>query len=144
MKKLSKFMMVVMVLSLTLFGIKEASAATIVDQQTTVKITQAYFNVSTNDITLKIPTTKEFSVGKPVWQLQNENGTWSDIVYSVTTPYFKGCSYGLGIKKYSNFIGKTYRLKMINSTLGVNYYTAPYTLTTLTKPSYSSYISLVN
>ena len=141
MKKFIGFM--VMVLTLAFSSTTVFAATAPIEQQTNVKITKAYYDVGTNDITLKLPNAKEFSAGKVVWQVQNADGTWSDIDYTNDQTYFKGCSYGLGIKSYTQCIGKTYRLKMINSTLNTNYYTVPYTLTNLTAPAYSSYISIV-
>jgi hypothetical protein len=141
MKKFFRFMM--LTLTLTFLSTTAFAATAAIEKQTDVKITKVYYDVVSNSITLKIPNSKEFSSGKVVWQEQNADGTWSDINYKNSQTYFVGCSYGLGIKNYTQCVGKTYRLKMINSTQNTNYYTVPYTLTQLTAPSYSSTISIV-
>jgi hypothetical protein len=143
MKKFIGFMVMALTLILTCLSTTAFAATEPIEKQTDVKITRAYYYVGANDITLKVPNAKEFSSGKPVWQVQNADGTWSDIGYTNNSTYFKGCTYGLGMKNYTQCIGKSYRLKMINSTLNTYYYTVPYTLTKLTAPAYSSYISIV-
>lgn len=140
MKKIIGFM--VMALTLTCLSTTAFAATAPIEKQTDVKITQAYYYVGSNEITLKAPNAKEFSSGKFVWQVQNADGTWTDINYTNDSTYFKGCSYGLGIKNYTQCIGKTYRLKAINATLNTSYYTVPYTLNKLTAPAYNSCISI--
>lgn len=141
MKKIIGFM--VMVLTLTCLSTTAFAATEPIEKQTDAKITQIYYNVTYNEINLKIPNTKEFSLGKIVWQVQNADGTWSDVNYTNDSTYFKGCTFGLGIKDYTRYIGRTYRVKAINTTLNTNYYTVPYTLTKLTAPAYSSLVSIV-
>lgn len=141
MKKIIGFM--VMALTLTCLSTTAFAATELIEKQTDARITQIYYDVISNDIKLKIPNTTEFSSGKIVWQVQNEDGTWSDIDYTDDSTYFKGCTFGLGIKNYTQCIGKTYRVKATNSTLNTNYYSVPYTLTKLTAPAYSSCISIV-
>lgn len=143
MKKFIGFMVMALTLTLTCLSTTAFAATEPIEKQTDAKLKQVYYFVDSNNITLKIPNTKEFSSGKIVWQVQNEDGTWSDIDYTNDSTYFKGCTFGLGIKNYTQYIGKTYRVKAINSTLNTNYYTVPYTLTKLTAPSYSSCISIL-
>ncbi|MGI8282565.1 hypothetical protein AB2568_030210 [Bacillus mycoides] len=99
------------------------------------KTPTVYENVNTNSIYLKIPVDSSFRSGKVVWQVQQPDGTWENVVYPLTRnpQYYAACSMSLGISKPSLSIPQYYRVKMINSTAGTTFISDPVKITTYAK-----------
>ncbi|EJQ36473.1 hypothetical protein IEE_05370 [Bacillus cereus BAG5X1-1] len=99
------------------------------------KTPTVYENVNTNSIYLKIPVDSSFRSGKVVWQVQQPDGTWENVVYPLTRnpQYYAACSMSLGISKPSLSIPQYYRVKMINSTAGTTFISDPVKITPYAK-----------
>ncbi|MEH7464847.1 hypothetical protein V7166_23225 [Bacillus thuringiensis] len=84
------------------------------------KTPPVYVNVNTSSIYLKIPVDASFGAGKVVWQVQQPDGTWENVVYPAGSnpQYFVACSMSLGISKPTLAMPQNYRVKMINRTTG--------------------------
>ncbi|WP_020059865.1 hypothetical protein [Bacillus sp. 123MFChir2] len=99
------------------------------------KTPTVYQNVNINSISLKLPVNASFSSGKVVWQVQQPDGTWENVVYPRTRnpQYFVGCSMSLGISKPSLSMPQNYRVKMINRTTGTVSISDPINITPYAK-----------
>ncbi|PGZ98329.1 hypothetical protein COE51_11640 [Bacillus pseudomycoides] len=99
------------------------------------KAPTVYENVNTNSIYLKIPVDSNFGSGKVVWQVQQPDGTWENVVYpfSRDPQYFVGCAMSLGISHPSLSMPQFYRVKMMNSTTGTTSISDPVSITPYAK-----------
>ena len=99
------------------------------------KTPTVYENVNTNSIYLKIPVDSSFRSGKVVWQVQQADGAWENVIYPRTRnpQYFVSCSMSLGISKPSLSIPQYYRVKMVNSTAGTTFISDPVKITPYAK-----------